>query len=349
MEQKTKSANILVIDDDLGVRESLKMTLKDRYSVFTLSSVNEALNNLKSIKPEMIFLDIRMPKSNGLDFLKQMQSINSTIPIVMITAYPSSQTAITALRNGAFDYIIKPFNLSEIHAAVDKALNYRNELSKKDMLVYNLKMAVHKNFFSTAHALLLAIDAKDSYTATHSKNVSWLFSLVADELGMSKSKIEVLRYGAFLHDIGKIGVSDTVLMKPNYLTADEFLLMKRHPEIGYNILEPINFLKESLPIVRHHHEWYNGQGYPDGLKETEIPYEAAIFSIIDVYDALTSDRHYRKKFSHEKALEIITEGINTQFVPNLTEEVLTIIDKYYEISNENKQIDEFSEPGDNVQ
>ncbi|NUN24348.1 MAG: HD domain-containing protein, partial [Candidatus Jettenia caeni] len=120
-------------------------------------------------------------------------------------------------------------------------------------------------------------------------------------------------------------------------------------EIGYNILEPINFLKESLPIVRHHHEWYNGQGYPDGLKETEIPYEAAIFSIIDVYDALTSDRHYRKKFSHEKALEIITEGINTQFVPNLTEEVLTIIDKYYEISNENKQIDEFSEPGDDVQ
>src|SRR5574340_632050 len=189
MNQKIKFANIFVIDDDFGVRESLKMTMKDKYHVFATSNTDEAINNLKNIEPEMIFLDIRMPKINGLDFLKQIQSINSTIPVIMITAYPSSQTAITALRNGAFDYIVKPFELSELHAVVERALRRRDELSKKDTFISTLRREVQKNFLATTQPLLLAIDAKDSYTATHSKNVSWLFALVADELGMEKSEI----------------------------------------------------------------------------------------------------------------------------------------------------------------
>jgi putative two-component system response regulator len=328
MNQKIQSANILVIDDDFGVRESLKMTLKDKYFVFTTANTDEAVINLKNLNPEMIFLDIKMPKVNGLDFLKHMRSMNSTIPIVMITAYPSTQTAITALRNGAFDYIIKPFSLSEIHTVVERALSHRGELSKTESLIHNLRKDIQKNFFSITQTLLLTIDAKDSYTATHSKDVAWLFSLVAKELGISKSQIKILKQGAFLHDIGKIGVSDTVLMKPGALSDEEFNLIKRHPEIGYKILEPVDFLKEGLLIVRHHHEWYNGGGYPGGLKGTEIPYETAIFSIIDNYNALTTDRHYRKRYSHKMALEIIKEGINTKFAPNLTEKVLTIIDKY---------------------
>ena len=123
---------------------------------------------------------------------------------------------------------------------------------------------------------------------------------------------------------------DDILSKTGNLTAEEFFLMKRHPEIGYNILEPINFLKESLPIVRSHHEWYNGEGYPDGLKGAEIPHEVAVFSVIDAYDALTTDRHYRKKYSNQEAFKIIMEGIGTQFMPILTEKVLQIIEKCYE-------------------
>ncbi|GAN31852.1 MAG: two-component system response regulator [Candidatus Brocadia sp. AMX2] len=336
MEQKMKPANILVIDDDLGVRESLKMILKEKYSISATSNIEEALNSLNNIKPEMIFLDIKMPRANGLDFLKQMRSANSTIPIIMITAFPSTQTTITALRNGAFDYIIKPFQPSEILAVTEKALNHHLELSEKDRLVENLRTAVQQNFFSTAEALLLAIDAKDSYTAGHSKRVSQLFALVSEELGINKSRIEVLRYGAFLHDIGKIGVGDVVLAKPSFLTNDEFVIMKRHSEIGYKILEPIDFLKECLPIVRHHHEWYNGNGYPDGLKGPEIPFEASILSIVDAYDALTTDRHYHKKYSHQKACEIIREGICIQFVPDLTEKILTIIDRYRELCSRNE-------------
>ena len=245
----------------------------------------------------------------------------------MITAFPSSQTEITAFRSGAFDYIIKPFEPSEIHTVVERALQHRVESMEKDKLVYNLRMAVHNNFFSTTDSLLLAIDAKDSYTAGHSKRVSLLFGLITKELGISETRIVKLRYGAFLHDIGKIGVRDDILTKTGNLTEEEFFLMKRHPEIGYNILEPINFLKESLPIVRNHHEWYNGEGYPDGLKGVEIPQEVAILSIVDAYDALTTDRHYHKKYSNGTAFKIITEGIGAQFMPALTEKVLSIIKK----------------------
>ena len=327
MVQRIKSASILVVDDDLGVRESLKMILMDKYYVFTASHVDEAINRLKIIEPEMIFLDIKMPKISGMDFLREMHLKNSIIPIIMITAFPSSQTAITAFRSGAFDYIIKPFDPSEIYTVVERALQHRVESMEKDKLVYNLRSSVHKNFFSTTESLLLAIDAKDSYTADHSKRVSLLFGLIAKELGMSEAQIVKLRHGAFLHDIGKIGVRDDILTKTGNLTEEAFFLMKRHPEIGYNILEPINFLKESLPIVRNHHEWYNGKGYPDGLKGVEIPQEVAILSIIDAYDALTTDRHYHEKYSNETAFKIITEGIGTQFTPILTEKVLSIIKK----------------------
>ena len=327
MVQRIKSASILVVDDDLGVRESLKMILMDKYYVSTASHVDEAINSLKIIEPEMIFLDIKMPKISGMDFLMEMHLKNSTIPIIMITAFPSSQTAITAFRSGAFDYIIKPFDPSEIHTVVERALQHRVESMEKDKLVSNTRSTVHKNFFSTTESLLLAIDAKDSYTAGHSKRVSLLFGLIAKELGMVEVQIVKLRHGAFLHDIGKIGVRDDILTKAGYLTEEEFFLMKRHPEIGYNILEPINFLKEGLPIVHNHHEWYNGKGYPDGLKGVEIPQEVAIFSIIDAYDALTTDRHYHEKYSNETAFKIITEGIGTQFTPILTEKVLPIIKK----------------------
>jgi len=330
MKQHIKLGNILVIDDDLGVRESLKMILKERYDINTASNPIEAIDILKDGAPNIIFLDIKMPKMNGLDFLKQMQSVNLRTPIIMITAFPSSQTAITAFRSGAFDYIIKPFDPSEIFEAAERALHHHIELSEKDALVYNLRKTINQNFSSATESLLLVIDAKDSYTADHSKRVSRLFGLVAEEIGLDKDRIEKLRYGTFFHDIGKIGVNDAILEKQGSLTEEEFLIMKRHPKIGYNVLEPIKLLKEGLPIVRHHHEWYNGEGYPDGLKGTEIPQEVAIFSVIDVYDALTSDRHYRKKHSNETAFKIITEGIGTQFTPILTEKVLQIIEKCYE-------------------
>ncbi|MBV6517980.1 MAG: hypothetical protein DCC43_04415 [Candidatus Brocadia sp.] len=330
MEQITKLASILVIDDDLGVRESLKIILRDKYQVSTTSNIDEALASMTIARPEIIFLDIKMPKANGLDFLKQLRSTNTTIPVIMITAHPSIENTIISLRNGAFDFIVKPFHPAEILTVAEKALRHSNEQWEKDMLVDNLRRAAQQNFLSTTEALLQAIDAKDAYTAGHSKRVSELAAFVAKELGKNESEIEVLRYGAYLHDIGKIGVGDLVLTKPSYLTQEEFGLMKRHSEIGYKIIAPIKFMEKCLPIVRHHHEWYNGKGYPDGLQGSDIPFEASILSIVDAYDAITTDRHYHKKYSHQKACEIITQGIDTQFTPTLTEKVLAIINRYHE-------------------
>ena len=334
MVQEVKSASILVVDDELGIRESLRMILKDRFNVFTASNVDEAVKSLEKTNADVIFLDIRMPKVNGLDFLKQVQSSTSAIPVIIITAFPSSQTAITAFRNGAFDYITKPFEFSEILEVAERALSHRTKLSNRNRLVENLRKAVRKNFFSTTEALLLAIDAKDSYTAGHSKRVSRLFAFVAKELDIHASRIEVLRYGAFLHDIGKIGISDYLLTKPGRLTEEEMCSIKCHPKIGYNILEPITFLKNSLPAVLYHHERYDGKGYPEGLKGDEISYEAAILSVTDTYDALTSDRPYHKKFSHPETLEIIRGEIGSQFVTIVAESVVAAIDKYYKIATE---------------
>jgi HD-GYP domain-containing protein (c-di-GMP phosphodiesterase class II) len=246
-----------------------------------------------------------------------------------MTAFPSSETAITAFRNGAFDYIVKPFNHKDILAVAEKAHSYQTEVSEKERLVENLRKAICENFFSTTEALLLAIDAKDSYTASHSKNVSKLFPFVAEKLNIHHSRIEVLQYCAFLHDIGKIGISDTILTKPWGLTEEEFSIIKRHPDVGYNILEPIEFLKNGLSVVRHHHERYDGKGYPEGLKGDEIPFEAAILSVIDAYDAITSDRPYGRKLSHDNALDEIEKKIGTQFVPVLTKKVISSIDEYF--------------------
>jgi len=328
MIQTVKSANILIIDDELGIRESLRIILTNPHAVYTASTPKEATKYLEEEHIDIVFLDIKMPRVNGLNLLKEFKLLYPHLPVIIITAYPSSQTAITALRDGAFDYIIKPFHYSEIHSVVKRALEYYETHKGKNHIIFTLRREVKQNFFSTTEALLLAIDAKDSYTAGHSKRVSSLIAFIAKKLGFKKSKIDALRYGALLHDIGKIGISDKILTKPGQLSEEEFSDIKKHPETGFKILEPIDFLKESLPNVRYHHEWFNGSGYPKGLKGSEIPDEAAILSIVDMYDGLVTDRPYRKKYSPEQAREIILQRKNTQFPPALTDKIIPFIANY---------------------
>lgn len=166
---------------------------------------------------------------------------------------------------------------------------------------------------------------EDPFTAIHLQRVAKMCGDITRKLGMDEQQTEILQRGALLHDIGKAGIQKSILIKPDVLTQEEFVSIKDHPEIGYKLLEPIEFLQESLPIVRHHHEWYNGSGYPDGLKGDEIPFGAAFVAVIDVYDALTNDRPYRKKHGHDIAIRTIEKGIGTQFTPHLTEMILSAI------------------------
>lgn len=172
---------------------------------------------------------------------------------------------------------------------------------------------------------LLATYIKDQFTTTHSQRVSMMCGDIARKLGMDKQQIEILQRGALLHDIGKVGIPKNVLTKPDILTEEESVFMEDHPEIGYRLLKPMEFLRESLAIVRHHHEWYDGSGYPHNLKEDEIPFEAAFVSVVDAYDALSNDRPYRKKREHDIAIKTIEKGIGTQFTPYLTEMILSAI------------------------
>jgi HD-GYP domain-containing protein (c-di-GMP phosphodiesterase class II) len=178
------------------------------------------------------------------------------------------------------------------------------------------------NYFSTVEALATAIEAKDLYTRGHSKRVTQFAIVLAERFGVSRTDIRNLQYGATLHDVGKIGIDEKILNKPGKLTSDEFEHIKQHPVIGFHIIERVDFLQGARPVVRNHHERFDGTGYPDGLKEEEIPFLARIAALADFYDALTSDRPYRPAFSFERTVEFIKEGIGTQFDPVVAKEFL---------------------------
>jgi len=317
---------ILVVDDERGIRESLKMILKDKYKVVTFESPEEVLKN-SSIDVDVIFSDIKMLSMNGISFLKKIKSLKPEVEVIMITAYPSFSTTLEALRCGAFDYIVKPFNKDEILRVAERAIQKKIELIENERMMRDLTHSLQENYQATINALILAIDAKDAYTARHSRRVSYLFGKVLRKIGFEEDKIDLLTHIAGLHDIGKIGISEYILRKPSSLTVKEYEEIKRHPLIGYKILKSMKFLKNGLSVVLYHHEKFNGQGYPEGLKGEEIPYEVRIFSIIDVYDALVTDRCYRKRMSSREALRELESRGGKDFDPRLITLVVPILSK----------------------
>ena len=268
-----------------------------------------------------------MLSMNGISFLKEIKSLKPEVEVIMITAYPSFSTTLEALRCGAFDYIVKPFNKDEILRVAERAIQKKIELIENERMMRDLTHSLQENYQATIDALILAIDAKDAYTARHSRRVSCLFGKVLRKIGFEEDKIDLLTHIAGLHDIGKIGISEYILRKPSSLTVKEYEEIKRHPLIGYKILKSVKFLKNGLSVVLYHHEKFNGQGYPEGLKGEEIPYEVRIFSIIDVYDALVTDRCYRKGMSSREALQELESRGGKDFDPHLITLVLPILSK----------------------
>jgi len=320
----SSNGTILIVDDERGIRESLRMILKDKYEVIAFESPEEVLKDSLP-KVDVIFSDIKMLNMNGIDFLKEIKSLKPEVEVIMITAYPSFSTTLEALRCGAFDYIVKPFNKDDILQVAERALQKRIKLIENKRMMRDLTLSLQENYQATVDTLISAIDAKDAFTAQHSRRVSYLFGKVIREMNSDKSRINLLTHIAGLHDIGKIGISEYILRKPSSLTAEEYEQIKQHPFIGYQILKPMKFLKEGLDMVLYHHEKFNGKGYPAGLKEEEIPYEVRIFSIVDVYDALVTDRCYRKKISQQKAFHELESCAGEDFDPHLVPIVIPIL------------------------
>jgi putative two-component system response regulator len=294
---------ILIVDD---AEENIKLVRdiltrqKSEYEIRWATNGYEALEKVKDYIPDLIMLDVVMPGINGFEVCKILREDPRTrlIPIVMITALDSQQDRLKGLEAGVDDFISKPFNVYELLARVKNLLklrSYISELEHAEQVIFSLARAV---------------EAKDEYTEGHCERLSILAQYVGQELNFGEQDLTILKRGGILHDIGKIAIDESILLKPGPLTEEEFEIIKTHPVIGENICRPLKTLRPVLPIIRHHQERFNGSGYPDRLSGSEIPIHANIIGLVDCFDALITERPYRKAMDKKKALEIMVKETN---------------------------------------
>lgn len=313
-----KNNTILVVDDNEEYAEAVKKYLSlEGYRVLTASRGDEALGLVAGSPPDLVLLDAQMPGMSGFEVCQQLKSNEHTrlIPVVMVTALRGSQDKIHGIEAGADDFISKPFVPAELKARLRSLLRMKHlneQLDSAEDIILSLAKA---------------IEAKDPYTEGHTGRVGNYCLLLGKALNLDKRDLQALEIGGVLHDIGKIGVLDIILNKEGKLTAEEYERMKLHPLIGYKIVLPLRSFAPVLPIVRHHHEHYDGYGYPDGLKGEAIPLLARITTIADVYDALTTDRPYRPAMPPEVARETLKGMSGNYLDPELVKIFLGVIEK----------------------
>ncbi|MDX9785996.1 MAG: response regulator [Desulfobacterales bacterium] len=306
---------VLIVDDSPVIRDILSEGLiKEGFQVATAPNGKIALEALLDIKPDLIISDLNMPEMDGLSFCQtvHLRSDWSTIPFIAMSSESDRSKMRQFLQSGASTYIIKPFNLDQLIITIEKLLSDHFLLLLKERERFEGEQRL---MIASIASLVEALEARDPYTRGHSEAVSDMVTSIGKKLNVPAKEIEAITIAARLHDLGKIGVRDEVLLKPGRLTDEEFDLIKQHPVIGAKILEPIPSLKKMIPIVLSHHERYDGKGYPDGLKKDQIPFWARMTAVADTYHALTSDRPYRKGMPQEKALQIIVEARETQLCP----------------------------------
>ena len=293
-----KKSKILVVDDEMANRLLLHGILGPHgYEIYEASDGEEALEMVEKIKPDLVLLDVVMPRKNGFEVCQVLKSSNKTklIPIVMLTSLDQLQDKLRGVDLGADDYINKPFNLAELTTRVKALLSLKHYT---DELEY-----VHDVLTSIANI----VESRDYYTHNHCKNVVKYSVAIAKIMNVSEDDIEIIRLGADFHDIGKIAIPDSILLKPGKLTAEEFEVMKTHAAVGAELLKPMKTMEKVLPLIRNHHEKLDGTGYPDGWKGDEIPLPIRILSVVDIYEALISKRTYKDSMAPEKAFGILKE------------------------------------------
>ena len=352
MKNKQNRAQVMVVDDEARVREIMSRRLTEAgYECTTASDGNSALKALKAKPIDLALLDINMPGKSGVEVLKEIKAKYSDTAVIMVTAIAEVETAINTMKIGAYDYIIKPVDHKILLISADRALEKRKLILENRAYQLHLEEKVkeqtdkiRQSFLNAVASLAHALEAKDAYTRGHSERVTKIAVAVAEELSMPKDKVEKIRLAGLLHDIGKIGVMESVLNKPGKLTDEEFEHVKSHCEMGQRILSPIIEDEEILDIVVHHHERYDGTGYPHRLAAGQISpgakivavaeaYDAIlsqgakILAVADAYDAMTSNRPYRPPMSHETACAELEKGKGTQFDPAVVDVFLQTVTK----------------------
>ena len=314
--------HVLVVDDDDLIRSLLATTLAGQgYGVTTTASPDEATEMLQRERFDLVLADLCLPGVAGMDLLSRIRAAHPELPVVLITGFADASIARQAMHAGASDFVTKPFRPHDLPIIIERNLT-RHDLFRRRSLAHRHQLQI--SYEAVLDALLTALDTRDTETEGHSERVTAYTMLLADAMGLPTEVLYHIERGALLHDIGKIGVSDTILHKPGPLAPEQWAEMKRHPEIGYRMCARIDFLAGAAEIVLQHHERWDGLGYPHGLKGERIHVGARIFAIVDAFDAMTTDRPYRCAMPYAEARAEIAQNAGTQFDPNIVERFLSI-------------------------
>ncbi len=334
---------ILIVDDEFGPRESIRMVLKPYYRIDTAGGGSEAMERIRAKSYDVVTLDLTMPDMHGIELLQRIKEEQEGAEVVILTGYGTLATAQKAIRYGAFDYLTKPFDASEVLRVAQRALR-RKRL--RDMIQVSLTHLVYQagsgedmvrhlphritlplretmglfrelNLIEFIRVLSRILEEKSPDMHHHSERVNRFCQILAEPMGLSPEEQARLRIAAFLHDIGKIGISSEILNKSGVLTDSDWQIVRQHPRRGVELVEPLCLPEETLRIILHHHESFDGQGYPDGLKGDEIPFCARFLKIIDSYDAMISDRPYRRARSLEWVMQELQDCSGTEFDPDM--------------------------------
>jgi len=336
---------ILIVDDEKMIYSIIARRLaQEGYPCVMANNGREALGLFYKDNFSLIISDIRMPEMDGLELLRNVKAVRPNMMFIIMTAHPEINMAVEAIRLGATDFILKPIDLELMVFSVNKALEIKKMEEEIEAHHKNLEKLVEertgklnetvlilkKTHLDSVKVLAGAIDAKDPYTRGHSDRVRRMSMRIGMKMGISEERLENLVFGALLHDIGKIGIRDEILQKKSSLTPEEYHTIQQHPLIGVKIVEGIDFFRDKIPLIRNHHEHYDGSGYPDGLIGEVIPLEARIIAVADSFDAMTSLRPHRRAMPVDEVVEEMENGNGKQFDPRVLE--IFLKEKIYDSS-----------------
>jgi putative two-component system response regulator len=324
-------STILIVDDEPFGRETLESILEpEGYILVMAENGYQAIEKARAIQPDVILLDVMMPGMNGFEVCRHIRSEKqlAEIPILFLTALDDRQSLLNGLEAGADEFISKPFDRYELRARLlgITRLNRFHKLNEERSNLEHAHNELKAAYDATIEGWSRAMDLRDRETEGHTQRVTQLTLKLAEAAGMNQEELVHIRRGALLHDMGKLGIPDAVLHKPAKLTDEEWVLMRQHPQLAYDMLHPIDYLHPALDIPYCHHEKWDGSGYPRGLKGEQIPLVARLFAIVDVWDALTSDRPYRPAWQKAETLKYIKEQSDKHFDPRAVDLFFQIVE-----------------------